>query len=185
MIKCKDLVLCAALCINHLLLFPGNFLVIMIEILTMSPNEVRFKIGRRKVKRCTSRAPLVPLSCPSRAPLVPLSCPSRAPLVHLSCTSRAPLVHLLCTYGANVPVSQPCPNRVKMKNTVSPLVPTNAPLLPLSCPSRAPLVHLSCPSRAPLVHLWCHCTRVPIVSWSPRVHHGCVRVVLEGQSLAL
>ena len=44
MIKCKDLVLCAALCINDLLLFPGNFLVIMIEILTMSPNEVTFKI---------------------------------------------------------------------------------------------------------------------------------------------
>ena len=102
-----------------------------------------------------SDAPLVHLSCPSRAPLVPLLCPSRAPLVHLSCPSRAPLVHLWRQCPRVPTVSQPCPNRVKMKNTVSPLVPTNAPLLPLSCPSRAPLVHLSCTSRAPLVHLLC------------------------------
>ena len=102
-----------------------------------------------------SDAPLVHLSCPSRAPLVPLLCPSRAPLVHLSCPSRAPLVHLWRQCPRVPTVSQPCPNRVKMKNTVSPLVPTNAPLLPLSCPSRAPLVPLSCTSRAPLVPLSC------------------------------
>ena len=110
---------------------------------------------RFKVVGKLSDAPLVHLSCPSRAPLVPLLCPSRAPLVHLSCPSRAPLVHLWRQCPRVPTVSQPCPNRVKMKNTVSPLVPTNAPLLPLSCPSRAPLVPLSCTSRAPLVPLSC------------------------------
>ena len=113
-----------------------------------------FALQKRVVGKL-SDAPLVHLSCPSRAPLVPLLCPSRAPLVHLSCPSRAPLVHLWRQCPRVPTVSQPCPNRVKMKNTVSPLVPTNAPLLPLSCPSRAPLVPLSCTSRAPLVPLSC------------------------------
>ena len=99
----------------------------------MNNKDLLYNLGRRKVKRCTSRAPLVPLSCPSRAPLVHLSCPSRAPLVHL--WRQCPRVPT---------VSQPCQNEKY-----------RVPFSAHKCTSRAPLVHLSCTSRAPLVHLLC------------------------------